>query len=192
MCTPNRVLPQQLPDGKKREIDELWFAASYYFSQACKRQKKSPKKWLKKTPKNISVPYRKPSAYTKQEKNLRIMTADLTSCAIRLFTIEERLEESCGGNNRVFPNKYLDNCKKLTTVADIETELKQKLDKYLHQILRDNTVHIEQSTSKNNKINIYQARQNIIVDISYQKIYNLITKSFKTFEAKLRGYGLIS
>ena len=113
------------------------------------------------------------------------MTAHLSSCSVRLVTIDERIERNLGENNRIFPN-YLNESKSPKTAAQLQTALLQNKDTYIHQMLRDNIAHIERSPHKNKqKENLFAARQSTLESLPFHEIYDSINKVVQRFKKEL-------
>lgn len=130
----------------KREIGQLWLFAKYYSSLARRLKKKLPENYLNKTPLDISDKYPNPFDATGNDKRLMTMTAYLSSCCVRLYTIDDRLEDS--SMDRIFNDKYWIKIDENRTVPDIARELETDKDKYIHQMLRDNVAHPEREKGK--------------------------------------------
>ena len=178
----------------KREINQLWFFAKYYFSLATKLNKKLPQKCLDKTPGYIAKKYLNLSDASRDAKRAILMTAHLSSCCVRLVTIDERIKENFGRSNRIFPN-YLNkskNSKTTKTIAQLRTILLHNKGKYIHQMLRDNVAHIERSRHRNKrKEDLFEARQRALESLTYREIYDCVDKVLQRFKEDLVVRNLI-
>lgn len=169
----------------EREIRQLWLFSKHYFSLARKLKKKLPENSLNKTLLDISYKYPNPFDATGNDKRLMVMTAHLSSCSIRLCTIDERIEKNLGKSSRIFPN-YLNEFKSSKKIIQLQAALRQNINKHIHQMLRDNVAHIERSpASKKQKGNLYEARQRVLESLTYQKTYDSVDKVLQKFKKEL-------
>ena len=169
----------------KREIRQLWLFAKHYFLLAKRLKSKLPPKYLNKTPRDISNSYPNPAAAKVKDKSLMLMTAHLSSCSVRLVTIDERIQKNLGETDRICSN-YLDLCKSGSSVTQLQKILLQKKDEYIHQMLRDSVAHIERSPHRNkHKEDLFEARQQILEKLTFREIYDSIDKVVQRFKKGL-------
>jgi len=179
-----------LSEEVKREIGQLWLFAEHYFSLATRLKRKLPKNYLNKTARDIANKYPNPSDASGNDKRLLLVTAHLSSCSVRLCTIEETLEEKLPGDSRIFPD-YLKHCANYKTVQQLQKVLTRNKDKHTHQMLRDNVAHTERSFRTNKHKNLYEARQRTLELLRYQEIYDSVNKVVQRFKKELGAKNIL-
>ena len=173
-----------------REIGQLWLFARHYFSLARRLKKKLPENYLNKTPRDIAHKYPNPSDAKSNDKRVILMTAHLSSCSVRLYTIDETLEEKLRRNSRIFPD-YLKQYANYKTVQQLQKVLMRNKDKHIHQMLRDNVAHTERSLRSKERKNLYEARQRTIEKLTYREIYDSVNKVVQRFKKELVGKNIL-
>ena len=172
-----------LSPSRKREIRQLWDAAVTYCNLAKEIADRMPDECrqvkMELTAAEIAQYYEKAFPTDQTERCLNVLLAHLSSAAIRLCTIEERL-----GN----PRNYLDSG---TSQKRPSIWLNKHFGDFVHQLLRDNAAHIEKGTAKNkNRERLYRARQNVICDKRVNEIFNALQGVMTKFTRKLQKRGV--
>ena len=129
-------------DKQKREIDQLRFVADKYFELAETEKANISQAALHYTVGKITEYWTNDTNWPETNKSLVYLLAHLASCAIRLYSIDENLK----------PKRWKSYYEKLITMSDpveIETEIKQNLDVYVHFLLRHMVAHAESERKRN-------------------------------------------
>lgn len=173
---------------ERREIKQLLIVARNYFHLGEKLKKEVPPEVLNK----------KIIDYSDQEKidEKNIMpSAHLASSAIRLCTIDEKLDDKYRNTKeerniflrRKLYNRIRFSFKRKNMITNIRTE---DIDKVLHFILRNNIVHIEEDKRK------YQQKghlilQNRLLSYSTNDMYTKIGSIMTNIEKDLKSLNII-
>ena len=171
----------------KREIRQLWDVAVTYWELAKATMKDMPDEHMLLTCDKISEYYDAAVPTGSSEKRPNILLAHLSSAAIRLVTIDERLEKA---GCRVSP-KYL-ALYTSSSPADFEAWINSNFADFVHQILRDNAAHIEEANDRDaNKEKLYRARQKVILGKTLREIVNAFDAVMKKFTPELSKRAVI-
>ena len=169
-----------LTRSHEREIRQLWDAAVTYWGLSKDIVKDVPEGSKRLTCDEISKYYDTAIPTDPTEKCLSILLAHLSSAAIRLVTIDERLEKA--GCARVFTN-YQDLYR---SQADCVSWLNSEFANFVHQILRDNTAHREEANDKDrDRKQLYLARQEVVRGKTVEEIVNAFSGVMEKFAIEL-------
>jgi hypothetical protein len=159
-----------LTSSHQREIRQLWDAAMTYWGLAKDIVNDMPDVRKRLTCDEISKYYDSAIPTDPNEKCLCILLAHLSSAAIRLVTIDERLQKA--GCARVFINEYgnLYGKSQHMSQADCSSWLNTEFANFVHQILRDNAAHIEEANEKDK--DLYLARQEVVRKKTVEEIFD--------------------
>ena len=163
------------PD-QRRELAQLRFAAEYYL-QLAKRLKRriesesSSRMPLDETIRNLSANFAVALQAKRNELSVHRLIAHLSSAAVRLVTIEERLSGLC---HTPTSRQDLDAKAKGNDRSSLGKLFAKNRSKWLHIFLRDNVAHIERANKPK-----YQARQDSIESMTPREIFEEMTKITK-------------
>ena len=174
-----------LTRSHEREIRQLWDVAMTYWEFAKDIANDMPDVNKRLTCDEISKYYDTAIPTDPNEKCVSILLAHLSSAAIRLVTIDERLQKA--GCARVFTNKYRDLYK---SQVDCVSWLNSEFANFVHQILRDNAAHIEEANDKNE--DLYLARQEVVRKKTVEEIFNAFSGVMEKFALELRKRTVIA
>lgn len=162
----------------EREIRQLWDVALTYWAFAKDIVNVLPDARKRLTCDEISKYYDTAIPTDLNEKSVNILLAHLSSAAIRLVTIDERLQKA--GCARVFANKYQDLYK---PQVDCTSWLNNEFPNFVHQILRDNAAHIEEDNGKDKKL--YLARQEVVRNKRVEEVFSAFRGVMEKFALEL-------
>lgn len=173
----------------ERELRQLWYTAEHYWVNAKAAYNPQTHGQLKcgdvatycDTQRELSV----------DEKLTTFLIADISSAAVRLITIDERLYE--GHGERIKP-RYSDslNCKKEKDT--LKLLLLQGIDNWIHQMLRDNAAHIEShdtSTDGGKFSTLWKARQVVLEELTLSAIFDAMGNVMQAYRKALEDKRII-
>lgn len=174
-----------------REIRQLWFVAKSYFKEAEKLKNKR-RMHLEIRMSDIMDFFRNGIPTEDYQIELTLLVAHLNSAAIRLCSINERLQEEPGAEilkNYVseFRNKrkILENEGRWKSECLAE-ELRRNKEEYLPQILRDGIAHMEEAEDPKWGP-IWKARHAVIESLKIIEAFTCMQSAIKLFETNLRN-----
>lgn len=170
----------KLSSSHKREISQLWDVATTYWHLAGNIKRDLQQCKMALTSAKVAEYYEQNSV-DQTVKDLNVLLAHLSSAAIRLVTIDERLEKPpCA---RVFQSNYVNIYKKeKKSQEECALWLNREFDNFVHQILRDNAAHIEEAEDYVRMKPLYFARQEVIRNKTVEEIFNAFGKVMTKFE----------
>lgn len=156
-------------DSDARETTQLLIMATRYFSLGKKEKEKIT---------DEQILTKKASELSKEEHmriDIMFTNAHLSSCAVRLCTIDEKLEDFC----RKSKNNHRDlRCSKYkATKCEVENKIPFKKEdivnkKILHFLLRHNIAHVE--ADKSPRWQRYKDFEEILITFSINEKYDAI------------------
>jgi hypothetical protein len=147
-----------MKDKYQREITQLWWVAERYSKMSEKTKNKLKEKELQTTVKEHADRCHNISDIKGPDKWLMLLTAHLTSCAVRLCTIDDIMHSE---RQRFY--------KQLVQEKDLEnSRLRNNLDKIVHYLLRHNVAHPEDWSER--KIQ-YGKMQTTFMNLTIDELY---------------------
>lgn len=174
---------------EKREINQLLIVACEYFDMAKKSKKEVSPIILSKKTKDYSD-------QEKIDKETIMTSAHLASSAIRLCTIDEKLDDKYQKNkkrgNLTLRKELYDITKSKLRDKNMEVDkITEDIDKVLHFILRNNVAHIEADKKEDKQIVAHLILQEILLDCSLNDMYTKINMIKKDIEEDLKSLSII-
>jgi len=149
----------------KREIVQLWWAGRKYFKMAEDVREDLSDDDLQLTVKQLANKCEKMSDIKGVTALQMKLNAHLGSCAIRLYSIDEKCR---GMSVRWSDYESLKNKKDALTVS----EVLQKKETVVHFLLRHNVAHEEDATSKIQKHEkAYKTMQDALQELKIEQLY---------------------
>jgi hypothetical protein len=150
---------QKMKDKYQREITQLWWVAELYSKMAEKTKNKLKKKELQTTVKEHADRCNNISDINGTDKWLMLLTAHLTSCAVRLCTIDDIMHSD---RQRFYKQLVKDN--------ELEdSSLRNNLDKIVHYLLRHNVAHPEDWSKRKMQ---YGKMQTTFMNLTIYELYD--------------------
>jgi len=162
-------------DGDTLEIKELWEVAKNYLALADQLKGKLGHILLSKTIINLTIDDR-------LNENFLMFSAHLASCAIRLCTIDEKLDSK---NNTRNSAKQLYGRIKLAIGNDAVPD-NEEIISVVYIILRHNVAHIEEDKKPDNsqiKSRLYL--QQWLQDVPKETLFDYMKNSCETIKSRL-------
>ncbi len=126
-------------EDTKREIDQLWNASEIYFSLVLK-EKKHIRDTDMRTLKVKDLTDKKVTSKLQNFDNIILFTIHLSSCAIRLSSIDENFKKIVSRGRLHIYNELTNDA---LSKEEMKTILKNDLSTYIHFLLRHMTCHAE-------------------------------------------------
>lgn len=162
----------------ERELRQLWYTAEHYWDAAKAVYDPATNGKLKCG--EVAKFYDTLRQPSDDEKRTNFLIADISSAAVRLCTIDERFYEDHG--RRITPG-YLDNLNKNKKADILAARFREGVNAWIHQMLRDNTAHVE--NSQTGPVNIFCARQEVIESLTINEVVSAMEKVMKDFKREL-------
>ena len=159
----------------ERELRQLWYTAEHYWEAA--KAVYNPVTNGKLKCADIAKYFATPKHPSDENKGVNFLLADISSAAIRLVTIDERVFEDCG--RRIMP-RYLDGLNKNKKADILVSHLRNGLNTWIHQLLRDNAAHVE--NSQTGSVNIFNARQKTIESLTVNEVVRAMKKVMQVYK----------
>jgi hypothetical protein len=159
----------------ERELRQLWYTAKHYWDAAKAVYDPATNGKLKCG--EVAKFYDTLRQPSDDEKRTTFLIADISSAAVRLCTIDERLYEERGC---WIKQKYSMNLNRNKSADILISCFRKYIDTWIHQMLRDNAAHIERGGG-----NLWQARQEVIESLTINEIVIAMEKVMKDFEREL-------
>jgi Mg2+ and Co2+ transporter CorA len=169
---------KQAPKNRKREIKQLWFMAKHYFSLSTRIKNKLNTAQLKLTPKDTAQTWNNQPKPSSNLKRFTLMLAHLSSCAIRLNTIDEILNST-----RWQIYQQIKRNKQLSIRI-----LRKKSKNIIHCLLRHIVAHSEPSSKSKSQ---YIEMENYLQSLSLQQIYTKMNSVINSIRKELLDNGTI-
>ena len=160
-------------EDKRREIAQLWAVAEMYYTLATTAKSHLDPTELKMTVDDFKKGCEGKS-YLYKHTSLLYTVAHLTSGAIRLYSIEQRL-------NSERWKKY-DAIKKLGKDKEVKKELEENIDGVIHFLLRHGVVHSE---TERNKKKAFEAMYDFFLTLSYELIFQAMAAARQSIKNDL-------
>ena len=171
----------------ERELKQLWYTAEHYWEAANAVYNPVTNGKLKCADVAKSFATSAISEHPSNEiKSINFLLADISSAAIRLVTIDERFFEDCG--RRIMP-RYLDALNKNKKADILVSHLRNGLDTWIHQLLRDNAAHVE--NSQTGAVSIFNARQKAIESLTVNEVVLAMRKVMQVYKEELKTAKII-
>lgn len=173
----------------ERELRQLWYTAEHYWGNA--KAVYDPQTNGKLKCGEVAKFCDTSRQLSDDEKLTTFLIADISSAAVRLITIDERLYEDKGW--RIKP-RYSDNLNYKLPKDILASLLRKDIDIWIHQMLRDNAAHIEsQITSQDaGKLSsLWKARQIVLEELMLSVIFNAMENVMKVYKKTLGDEKLI-
>lgn len=165
-----------LTNEQKREIRQLWFVAEHYFQEATKLTKIFSSN-LNQTGKEIERFFELNIPNDEIKCGLTLLSAHLASAAVRLCTIEDRLQTGLIDSVEGVCGKDMES---------IRAQYKRGIEKYLPYLLRHNIGHIEDGESNAPyKQDRWKARKIVLESESLISVYSVMDSIFQDFKKHL-------
>jgi len=167
----------------KDEVNQLWFVAQEYFSLALEEKNKLSKDNLLWTVKDLAAKT-KTKEQIKENKSVTLFTAHLASCASRLYSIDENIDE-------IDISKRISAYYKIKGWRDkiekIEGEIKRKTHIYIHFLLRHTICHAEIERLENPRFaKVLDEVYKVFLSLTIEEIFNSMQKLMKIMEEELK------
>lgn len=174
-----------MKEKRKREIRQLWAAVEDYF-EATTALRNTHQQHLHKKPSDVADLFSQAMPSQRQEKDLNLLLAHLSSISVRLFTINEIFEKQKGC--RILPSYEYENICGVKP-KDLARVLANKANKYIHDMLRHNVAHSEPTMKTPKDRILWKARQLAIESLTIEEIYNAtksVMEEFRTILIKVK------
>jgi hypothetical protein len=165
-------------EDKRREIAQLWAVAERYYPLATDAKSHLDPTELKMTVGEFADKCRDQS-YLDKHTSLLYAVAHLTSGAIRLYSIEQRLN-----SKRWVKYKEINNSS--NNEEKIKKELEDNIDSLIHFLLRHEVAHAEPETNKG-----YIAMYNFYRTLSYESVFQAMAAARQSIKNELETKGFL-
>jgi hypothetical protein len=168
----------------ERELKQLWYTAEHYWEAATAVYNSDTNGKLKCA--DVAKSFATQKHPSNEIKSINFLLADISSAAIRLVTIDERFFEDCG--RRIMP-RYLDALNKSKKADILVSHLRNGLNTWIHQLLRDNAAHLE--NSQTGAVSIFNARQKTIESLTVTEVVRAMEKVIEVYKEELKTAKII-
>lgn len=167
------------PEGKEREIYQLWDSTVYFLKLAKSRYRCVDKKDKAMTLKQLAEHYANGIPQKKHARRLNRLVAFLASAATRLYTISENYNYGILDDNYIREYRSYKNA---PDRAQLVKWLQENINRYIHALLRDNIGHGERGGNDNE---LYQARQDVLESLTVERVYELMSQVVDKYKDRL-------
>jgi len=168
---------------RKRELIQLWIIASHYFSLSKRLKNKLNSKQLKLTLEDIAKLCNNKPKITSELKRIMLITAHLSSSALRLNTIDEIFGLRHSKRWAIYKN--LEDNSNLN-----KTTLHSNSDKIIHILLRHGVGHAEPSPVSARKQQYIEMKE-YLDNLTIKQIYTKMETVLYSIEKDLSNYSII-
>jgi hypothetical protein len=167
-------------EDERREIAQLWAVAEMYYTLATDAKSHLVPTELKMTVGEFAERCKNRS-YLDEHTPLLFTVAHLASCAVRLHSIEEKL------NSKRWQEYW-----KIATSKDqerIKQELKNNIDSFIHFLMRHGVAHSESERKNSRYKKAFKVMYDFYLTLSYESVLQAMAAARQSIKNELEARG---